>query len=310
MRITFLALVVLITLCTTTSYADEELGKQAYNGFFIATDDLNDWTGFSKEPQQTQTPEDLGWNLCVGSYTFKEFTFAEALEKVESLGLEFIEMATSQKIGGGIEGTTAHTMDESTQKAILKLCSEHDIKILSYGVINGKDEAEWDAIFKFAKEMGIKTILTEPKKEQLDLVEQIANKYKINVALHNHPYPSQYWSPEAVLEAVEGRSKYMGACADIGHWIRSGLDPVESMKKLEGRMHEFHFKDLNKKEDKEAHDVVWGTGVSDVKLLMQEMKRQKFQGAVTVEYEYNWKDSYEEINESLKNFILYTKELN
>lgn len=257
-----------------------------------------------------KTPEDLGWKLCVGSYTFKEFTFAEALEKVESLGVKYIEMATRQKIGGEIEGTTAYTMDKSTQREILQLCSKHGIKILSYGVINGKNEADWDAIFKFAKEMGIPTILSEPKLEQLDLVERLANEYKINVAIHNHPKPTLYWSPEAVLEAVDGRSKYMGACADVGHWVRSGLDPVESMKKLEGRIFEFHFKDLSEKGVKEAHDVIWGTGVSDVKSMMREMKRQKFKGAVTVEYEHNWKNSYEEINESIKNFILYTKELN
>lgn len=264
--------------------------------------------GFNMTSCAQKTPEALGWKLCVGSYTFRLFTFTESLDKADSLGLKYIEMATSQKIGGGIEGTTAFTMDKSTQKAILQLSAKHGIKIISYGVITGKDEAEWNAIFEFAKDMGIQTILSEPKTEQLDLVEKLADKYKINVAIHNHQKPSLYWSPEVVLEAVKGRSKRIGACADIGHWVRSGLDPLECMKKLEGRIIEFHFKDMNQKGG-EAHNVIWGTGVCDVKALIQEMKRQNFKGEVTIEYEYHWENNLPEIRESLKNFTLYTKDL-
>jgi len=258
--------------------------------------------------QAQKTPEDMNWKLCVGSYTFRLFTFAESLEKVNALGLKYIEMATAQKIGGGIEGTTAYTMEPSTQKAILQLCKNYGIKILSYGVITGKDEKDWNDIFKFAKEMGIKTILSEPKSEQLDLVERLAKKYKINVAIHNHAKPSIYWDPKVVLAAINGRSKRIGVCADNGHWLRSGLDPIECMKILEGRIIEFHFKDMNEK-GMQGHNVIWGTGIADVKSMIREMQRQNFKGAVTVEYEYNWENSFSDIRESLKNFTLYTKEL-
>lgn len=258
--------------------------------------------------QAQKSPEDLGWKLCVGSYTFRLFTFAESLEKVNALGLKYIEMATSQKIGGGIEGTTAYTMDKMTQKAILELCKKYNIKILSYGVITGKDEEQWNEIFKFAKSMGIKTILSEPKMEQLDMVERLTKKYKINVAIHNHAKPTIYWDPKVVLEAINERSKRIGVCADIGHWVRSGLDPIEGMKTLEGRIIEFHFKDMNEI-GMQGHNVIWGTGIIDIKSVIKEMKRQNFKGAVTVEYEYNWENSFPDIRESLNNFISYTKEL-
>jgi sugar phosphate isomerase/epimerase len=52
----------------------------------------------------------------------------------------------------------------------------------------------------------------------------------------------------------------MGACADVGHWMRSGLDPLECIKKLDGHIICLHFKDLNKM-GPDAHDVPWGTGV-------------------------------------------------
>ena len=56
------------------------------------------------------------------------------------------------------------------------------------------------------------------------LIDKLANEYNINVAIHDHPKPSHYWNPEAVLKVCEGRSKRIGACADVGHWARSGLD--------------------------------------------------------------------------------------
>jgi L-ribulose-5-phosphate 3-epimerase len=136
----------------------------------------------------------------------------------------------------------------------------------------------------------------------MDVVEKLAKEFNIKVAIHNHPGPkSFYWQPETVLAAVEGRSPLLGACADVGHWVRSGLDPIECLKKLEGRIICLHFKDLSEKSPK-AHDVPWGTGISGVKAMMVELKRQKFKGAFCVEYEHNWENSSPEIAECVKFF--------
>ena len=62
-----------------------------------------------------------------------------------------------------------------------------------------------------------------------------------------------------------------------------------------------HFKDLNEK-SKEAHDVPWGTGISDVEALVEELKRQSFEGVISVEYEYNWDNSLPEIEKSVEFF--------
>jgi len=243
----------------------------------------------------------LGFKVGFQAYSFRMFTFAEALQKGKSAGLDYVEAYPGQDIGGGIEGSTFFTMDEITIDKVKALLKENDIKLKSYGVVNGKNEEEWEQIFKFAKKMGIETITTEPPEEYLDLVEKLCDEYKINVAIHNHPKPSPYWDPDVVLQALEGRSKRMGACADIGHWIRSGLNPLNCIKKLEGKIINLHFKDLNEKA-MEAHDVPWGTGISDVPALLQELKRQGFKGIFNAEYEYNWLNSLPEIKQSADNF--------
>lgn len=171
------------------------------------------------------------------------------------------------------------------------------------------DEAASRRIFEGAKRMGIRVLVAEPethgKMEELspvmDVVEKLAKEFNIQVAIHNHPQPSFYWNPETVLAAVHGRSPLVGACADVGHWVRSGLDPVESLKKLEGRVITLHFKDLNEN-SKKAHDVPWGTGVSNARGMLAELKRQNFKGAICVEYEHNWESSLPEIEASVKWF--------
>lgn len=260
------------------------------------------------EDSNYTAPEKLGWRLGSQAYTFKEFTFAEALDKLKSIDLKYVEAYPGQKIGGDIEGNIHHSMDANTRAKVKQLLDEKGIKLVCYGVVSGKDEAEWRSIFDFAKNLEIETITSEPAPEYLDLVESLCNEFGINLAIHNHPQPSRYWNPDTVLKALEGRSGRIGACADVGHWVRSGLNPVECLKKLEGKIISLHFKDLNQ-QGKEAHDVPWGTGISDVKAMLAELKRQNFKGVFSVEYEYNWKNSLPEIEQSVNYFNQVAAEL-
>jgi hypothetical protein len=157
-------------------------------------------------------------------------------------------------------------------------------------------------VFDFAKEMGIETLISEPALEALDLVEKLCEEYKIKVALHNHPKPSVYWNPDIVLKACEGRSSLIGACADTAHWMRSGLNSLECLKKLEGKIICVNLKDINEFGDPNAHDVIWGTGKADIKGLLEELHRQNFKGVLSVEYEYNWTNSMPDIRESIRYF--------
>jgi len=164
------------------------------------------------------------------------------------------------------------------------------------------------SVFEFARKMGIDTLVSEPEPEAMDTVEKLCKEFNIKVAIHNHPKPSRYWNPDTVLAAVKGRSPLLGACADTGHWIRSGLDPLECVKKLEGRVITLHFKDLAENDPK-SHDVPWGTGVGKSRAVMEELKRQKFRGAFCVEYEHNWENSSPEIAECVKFFNATCAEL-
>ena len=250
-----------------------------------------------------QNPEaKLGWKLGAQAYTFNRFTFFEAIDKIDSCGLKYVEAFPGQSIGGGIEGKMDYHMDAATRTKILQKLKEKGIKMVSYGVVNAKGDADWLQLFEFGKAMGLENFTSEPDEKDIPLISKLCDEFKINLAIHNHPQPSHYWNPDIVLAALKGQSKRVGSCADIGHWVRSGLDPVECLKKLEGHVIQLHFKDLNEKNNKEAHDVHWGTGVSNVDGVIKELKRQRFKGVISVEYEYNWYNSVPDVTASVKYF--------
>ena len=250
-----------------------------------------------------KTPEDkAGWKLGAQAYSFRLFPFADALRKIDSCGLKYVEAFPGQDIGGGMEGKMDFKMDAATRQAVKKMIKDRGLTLVAYGVISPKTDEDWKALFEFAKDMGILNINSEPTPEQMPMVRKMAEDYKIKVALHNHPKPSRYWHPDTVLAAIGG-SKFVGSCSDIGHWVRSGLDPVECLKKLDGHVLGLHFKDVKKDTpDGKYHDVIWGTGDSKVEAVITELKRQHFKGPISAEYEYHWENNAPEIAESVKNF--------
>jgi sugar phosphate isomerase/epimerase len=256
---------------------------------------------FSCSAPPAPTAQALGWEIGPQAYTFRNFTFFEAVDKAKSLGLHYIEAYPGQLIGGGLKGKMSYTMDSATGGQILDYLKKQDVKMLSYGVIVPDSPAQWDSLFVWAKTMGLENIVSEPHLDQMSYISQLCDQYGINVAIHNHPLPSHYWSPDTLLAAIQGQSPRIGSCADVGHWKRSGLDPVACLKKLEGHIIELHFKDIASASP-EAEDTVWGTGVCDLDAMVQELHRQQFKGLFSIEYEADPENNIPQIQQSLKNF--------
>lgn len=254
------------------------------------------------QKQDFSGAEKLGWKIGSQAYTFRLFTLEETLDKLNELDLTHVEMYGGQKIGAGIDGVTDFRMSVEKRQQIKDLLKSKGITPVAFGVTKGHNEADWRQLFEFAKDLGIGIITSEPEYKDLDLVEALCVEYNIKVAIHNHPIPSKYWHPDIAMNLLEGRSRKIGVCADIGHWVRSGLDPVESLKKVEGRLISFHFKDLTEYGVRSAHDMPWGTGVSNISGVMHEMKRQGFKGPVSAEYEHNWENSVPDVRESIRYF--------
>lgn len=265
-----------------------------------------------KVKRDDSAAEALGWRVAIQSYSLKKFTFFEAVDMAASVGIKYVEAYSKQSLTKENPKETTHfSMSAETRKKMKAKLKEAGVTLVNYGVVKGKNEEEWIQIFEFAKDMGIETLVSEPKVEEMDLLDRLTKKYKINIAIHNHPAPSTYWNPETVLDAIEGRGKRIGACADTGHWMRSKVVPLEAIKKLEGRIISLHMKDLNEFGIKKQgeHDVPWGEGEADIPAILAELKRQKVKAVFSIEYEHNWDNSLPEIGQCVKNFDKMVREL-
>ena len=230
-----------------------------------------------------QAMDKLGWRLGSQAYTFRKLSLFETIDLLSSMGIRYIEMYPGQRFSPTKPDVKAdHNMsDELVYELIAKLKDKNVTPVL-YGVVDlPNDEAKSRKVFEYAKKLKLEGVVSEPKLEAIPLLDRLAGEYGIKVAIHDHPKPSLYWDCHTVLEATKD-AQHVAACADIGHWRRSGLTPVDCIKMLKGKIISLHVKDIDEKKE----DVVWGTGTVDVRAVLDELHRQQAKNLIfSIEYE-------------------------
>lgn len=241
------------------------------------------------------------------AYTFRLFSVMEAIDKTAQAGGKTIEFYPRQKLSQEQPDTVFnHESPPEVIAAVKARLAEKGLTAVAYGVVKlGADAAENRKVFEFCKGMGIGVVVTEPDVNALDAIEALVKEFDIRMAIHNHPKRPldrayRFWDPEYILSLVKDRDPRMGACADTGHWVRSGLDPVECIRLLKGRIFDSHLKDLNEAGNPKAHDVPYGQGVSNVPAILAEFHAQGYPGPLHVEYESNWENSVPDVTRCLE----------
>ncbi len=257
------------------------------NSSSATAEDTTSKQGDTATAAPVSTGSTANFKLGVQMWTFRMFSVADALNKVDSAGIKSIEAFFGQKLGGGMTGNFGPEMNAATRAKLKALLQSKGISIVAMGVISPANKAEWVKAFDLAKDFGLSYITAEPKKDQWDVVDSLAGAYEIKVAIHDHPKPNAYSAPDSVLAAVKGHNN-IGSCADIGHWARNGYNPVDCLKKLEGHIFGAHLKDIVKFDDPQAADTIVSKGVIDIPAVLAELKRQSFNGMLSIEHESNW----------------------
>jgi hypothetical protein len=159
------------------------------------------------------TGSTAGFKLGIQMWTFKEFSFVDALKKVDSSGIKNIEAFIGQKLGGGMTGKFGFDIPKESRAKLKDLLQKYGIQMQAMGVIVPKNKEEWIKTFELAKEFGLSYITCEPIKSQWDMVDSLAGVYGIPVAIHDlTPNPicigvrTRYWRlSRAILISVPVR---------------------------------------------------------------------------------------------------------
>lgn len=249
------------------------------------------------------------WKIGVQMWTFRMFTFAEALAKVDSAGVKSIEAFWGQPLGGGMKDSFGIHMAAESKAKLKQMLKSKGISIVAMGVIVPNSSEEWKQAFNLAREFGLSYITAEPHKKDWDVADSLAGVYGIKIAIHDHPKPNAYSSPDSVLAAIQGHPN-IGSCADVGHWARNGLNPVDCLKKLEGHVYGVHLKDITKFNDTQSPDTIVSKGVIDFPAIFKELKRQHFNGMLSIEHESNWYHSLPDVIETVQYYHDQVDKLN
>jgi sugar phosphate isomerase/epimerase len=245
-----------------------------------------------------RSQEKLNWRLGIEAYTFHKYTLFEAIDKTARLGLPYMGGLSFQKVSKKIpKNFDMKLTDDELKKIRLKLDSA-GIRLLTYYFHNiPGDVAGCREVFEFGRKIGIETFMTEPLPEALDTIEKFCDDYEINVALHNHDQKAspQYWHPKGIMKVCRGRSKRIGACGDMGYWMRSGIDPIKAVNMLKDRLITIQMHDLHEL-SLEGHDVPWGSGAGKTEKFIEEIHRLGIKPTMFgLEYSYNWFESMPDI---------------
>jgi len=238
------------------------------------------------------------WKIGIQTWTFRMFTLQEALEKADSAGIKSVEAFWGQPLGKGLPDSFGIRMSASGKAALKDMLKSKDMNIVAMGVISPPTREQWVKAFDLAKEFGLSYITSEPRKDHWDMIDSLAGQYGIKVAIHEHARPNRYWHPDSVLAAIKGHPN-LACCADLGHWARSGLDPVDCLKKLEGHVIGVHLKDIATFNDVKAADMPVGKGVINYPAVFDELARQRFSGMLSIEQESNWYNSLPEVTNTV-----------
>jgi sugar phosphate isomerase/epimerase len=232
------------------------------------------------------------YSLGIQSYSLRAYPVQDAISHARDIGFEHIEFYPEHLDYKAEPGTIESIKDKVNQS---------NMKMVGYGVpVFTADHDANRQIFEFAKLAGLWCIAADPDPESFDSLERLVKEFDIRIAIHNHGPSHRYNKALDVLSACEPYDRRIGACADLGHYIRSGEDATQVIRLLGDRLHGVHLKDFSEmKED--ARGVILGRGQLDVDGVFDALVRVGFPsaGCLSLEYEENAEDPLDDIRECL-----------
>ena len=229
-------------------------------------------------------------NLGIQLYSLRDYKVDEAMKHARDIGFKFVEFY------GDMYPVSS---DAAAIAEMKKKLADLGLTASAHGVNGfGGDAAANRKIFEFAKAAGIPCISADPSPEAFKSLDELVKEFDIRIAIHNHGPKHRYNKVVDVLKAIEGHDERIGACADLGHYIRSGEKPVEVIRLLKGRLYGIHLKDFQDMQDV-TKGVILGKGHLDVPAVMAALVQTNFpkNGALSLEYEENPQNPLDDIKQ-------------
>lgn len=230
------------------------------------------------------------FKIGVAGYSYRKYSLEETLEFLRSMGVHYF----SVKDWWLPLDSTKEQMDAFKAK-----CAEYDVEGYILGPIYMSSKEEVDRAFAYAGRYGSKVFIGVPDYSLIDYVIEKVAETGIRVAIHTHgPDGAAFPSIYKIMELVKDPSLGVGCCLDMGHSVRSGEDIAKIVKKYHKWIYDIHIKDETAA-SKEGWTWEMGRGVIDFKPIVKALRKVKYQGVISIEFEKNPDNPHPGIAESV-----------
>lgn len=235
------------------------------------------------------------FRVGIQSYTFRNFSLEQCLQRTRDLGMRYIEL---------YRGHVPVTSSPEQIRAVRHLCHQYGITPIAFGVESfTHDHAANRRIFEFARALGVRYLSADPSPDSFDNLDQLVREFDIHIAIHPHGpqgnHLHRWYSAETILNAVRRHDPRIGSCLDTGHLIRAAqppfnqhLDPPAQVRLMGARNFGLHLKDHD---NQTRRDVVFGLGALNVLAVLRALRDVHFQGYLSIEYEANPHDPFPDV---------------
>ena len=233
------------------------------------------------------------FTIGMAGFTFMNFTVEKTIEMMKRIGVTNLSLKDF------------HMPMNSNQEqinAVLEKFKTAGINVYTVGVVYMKTQESVDQAFEYAKMAGVKMIIGAPNYELLPYVEKKIKTYDFKLAIHNHgPDNPLYPNATDIWNHIKDLDARIGICIDIGHTTRDGQDPSVDLLKYKSRIYDIHVKDVDKA-TKEGKTIEMGRGVINIPKVVETLRKIKYSGSCSLEFEKDMKDPLPGIAESIGYF--------
>lgn len=232
--------------------------------------------------------EDL--QIGIAGYSYRKYSLEQTLQFLKSMDVKYF----SVKSWWLPLDATKEQMDAFKAK-----CAEYGVEGYILGPIYMKSKEEVDKTFAYVQRYGSKMFIGVPNYELLDYVIAKVQETGIKVAIHTHgPDGAAFPDVRTIVEKVGNPKLGIGCCMDLGHTFRMGWDVASDIVKFKDWIYDIHIKDET---DASKAGKTWemGRGKMDLPAIIKALRKIKYSGKVSIEFEKNPDNPHAGVAESV-----------
>lgn len=244
-------------------------------------------------PESAKPAGDDLFRLGMAGYTFVHFNLDQALEMMRKVDVHYLCIKDFH---------LPYTSTAEQIAAFHEKLKQSGVTGYGVGPIYMKTTQEIDNGFDYAKRVGVKLIVGVPNEDLLPYVEKKVKEYDMRYAIHIHGPDIKLWpNASSVMNAVKNLDSRIGLCFDMGHDTRYGDDAIADLEKYAKRIFDIHLKNVTAA-NKDGKTCELSRGVIDIPAFVTMLRKIKYDGSCSLEYEKDMKDPLVGIAESVGYF--------